>query len=158
MSRLRRPFMAVRAALEGGWAAVRDIDPDFWRNLHDEVVAGRQWFDRALVLAFAAVTGAVVVGFTLLAEAASHGFDALRGAAHWAPFAALLWTPALTVVLLWWTRRLAPGAAGSGVPQVVRAVEGDLPPGQQAWLVVEGLAAQGRARLRRHAGGAVHRP
>ena len=114
---------------------MRDIEPDFWRNLRDESVAGRQWFDRAIVLAYAAITGAVVVGFTLLAEAASHGFASLRGVAAWTPYAALVWTPALTVCLLWWTRRFALGAAGSGIPQLVRALDDDLEPAQQTWLV-----------------------
>jgi len=132
VSRLVR---AARAALTGGWSAVRDIEPEFWRNLRDELVAGRQWFDRAIVLAYAAITGAVVVGFTLLAEAASHGFASLRGVAAWTPYAALIWTPALTVCLLWWTRRFAPGAVGSGIPQLVRALDDDLEPTQQTWLV-----------------------
>ncbi len=126
---------ASRAAWMRGWSAVRDVEPGFWHNLRDELGAGRQWVDRAVVLAYAALTGAVVVGFTLLAEAASHAFEALRGAAAWAPYAALLWTPALTVGLLWWTRRFVPGAVGSGVPQVVRALEDDLPHEQHAWLV-----------------------
>jgi H+/Cl- antiporter ClcA len=48
--------------------------------------------------------------------------------------ARLLWTPALTVALLWWTRRFVPGAMGSGIPQVVRALDDDLPPSQRDWL------------------------
>lgn len=133
--RVARATRATHAALRGGWSALRDIEPDFWRNVGSELAAGRQWLDRAIVLAYAALTGAVVVGFTLLAEAASHGFSTLSGLAAWAPFAALAWTPALTVGLLWWTRRFAPGAVGSGIPQVVRALEDDLRPEQQGWLV-----------------------
>jgi H+/Cl- antiporter ClcA len=131
----RRVIRAIRADLGGGWTAVRDIEPEFWHNLRDELVAGRQWLDRAIVLAYAALTGAVVVGFTLLAEAASHGFASLTGSAAWAPYGALVWTPVLTVALLWWTRRFVPGAVGSGIPQVVRALDDDLEPAQQAWLV-----------------------
>jgi hypothetical protein len=67
------------AWLHGGWRAAHDIDPEFWRNLRHELLAGRQWLDRAVVLAFAAATGAVVVGFTLLAEAAIHGFRLIEG-------------------------------------------------------------------------------
>lgn len=96
---------------------------------------GRPWLDRAVVLGFAALTGAVVVGFTLLAEAASHAHATLRNAAPWAPWLTLLWTPLLTAALLWWTRRFAPGAFGSGIPQVVRALDDDLPPAQRRWLV-----------------------
>ena len=68
----------ARAWLRGGWRAAHDIEPEFWRNLQRELLAGRQWLDRAIVLAFAAATGAIVVGFTLLAEAATHGFQRLQ--------------------------------------------------------------------------------
>ena len=88
-----------------------------------------------MVLAYAAATGLVVVGFTLLAEAASHGFEQLRSAGPWGPWLMLVWTPALTVLLLWWTRRFAPGGMGSGIPQVVRALDDDLERHQQSWLV-----------------------
>jgi len=121
--------------LAGGWSAVRDIEPDFWRNLRDEFSAGRQWFDRALVLGYAALTGLVVVGFTELAEAASRGFDLLRGATAIGPGLTLVWTPLLTVAVLWWMQRFAPGSVGSGIPQVVRALEDDLPAAQRSWLV-----------------------
>jgi H+/Cl- antiporter ClcA len=39
------------------------------------------------------------------------------------------------VALLWWTRRFVPGALGSGIPQVVRALDDDPPPGAAAKLV-----------------------
>lgn len=110
-------------------------EPDFWRDLRDELLAGRQWMDRAVVLCFAAITGLVVVAFTLLAEQASHAFESLRQIGEVGPFLPLVWTPLLTVVLLWWTRRYAPGAAGSGIPQVVRALDDDLPEAQRARLV-----------------------
>lgn len=122
------------AWLRGGWRAAHDVDPEFWRNLQRELLAGRQWVDRAVVLAMAAATGAIVVGFTLLAERAIEGFRWLE---HWGEhgrFLTLLWTPALTVALLWWTRRFVPGAVGSGIPQVVRALEDDLQPSQRAGL------------------------
>ncbi|MBC7941585.1 MAG: chloride channel protein [Chitinophagaceae bacterium] len=86
-------------------------------------------------LSYAAATGLVVVVFTLLTEAASHGFEQMRSAGAWGPWLMLAWTPALTVGLLWWTRRFAPGAMGSGIPQVVRALDDDLDRQQQSWLV-----------------------
>ena len=82
----------------------------------------------------AAATGLVVVGFTLLSEAATHGHERLRQWGALGPYLVLLWTPLLTVGLLWWTRRFVPGA-GSGIPQVVRALEDDLQPSQRSWLV-----------------------
>ena len=38
----------------------------------------RQWLDRAIVLAYALLSGLLVVGFTLLSELATHGFTTLR--------------------------------------------------------------------------------
>jgi H+/Cl- antiporter ClcA len=103
--------------------------------LGPEFVARAAWFDRAVVLAFAAFTGLAVVGFTLLAEVASDAHGALRGWGPFGPYAALLWTPALTVAILWLMRRYVPGALGSGIPQVVRAIDDDLHPAQRRWLV-----------------------
>lgn len=116
-------------------ASPHATEPDFWRDLRDELLAGRQWVDRVVVLCYAVLTGLVVVAFTLLAERASHLFLALGQAGGLATYLPLLWTPGLTVVLLWWTRRYAPGALGSGIPQVVRALDDELPAEQRAWLV-----------------------
>jgi len=114
---------------------MHDHEPDFWRNLRTELASGTQWIDRAVVLAYAAVTGLVVVGFTLLSEAASDGFAWLRQWGDAGPWLTLVWTPALTVAVLWWTRRFVPGALGSGVPQVVVALDDDTPPQQRSMLV-----------------------
>lgn len=112
-----------------------DTQPDVWQALRHEMVEHRLWLDRGIVLAFAVFTGLAVVGFTLLAEAASQAHAALGRSSAWAPFALLLWTPALTVAVLWWTRRFVPGALGSGIPQVVRAIDDErLDERQQAWL------------------------
>jgi H+/Cl- antiporter ClcA len=99
-----------------------------------------RWGDPAVVLIYAALTGATVVGFTLMAEEASQVFKSLRGAASWAPYAALAWTPALTVAILWCTLRFAPGALGSGIPQVMRALEDGVDAVQRRWLVSLRLA------------------
>jgi H+/Cl- antiporter ClcA len=104
-----------------------DRPPDFWRNLRQELVTGRQWFDRAVVLVYAVATGLVVVGFTLLSEAASEAFAHGRGAdgpfGPWGLWLTLAWTPALTVAVLWLTRRIVPAAMGSGIPQVIAALD-----------------------------------
>jgi H+/Cl- antiporter ClcA len=102
---------------------MRELQHDFWRGLRTEIAAGRQWRDRAVVLTYAVVTGGIVVGFTLLAEAASMGFAALLRIGTVGPWLPLVWTPILTLVLLWWTRRFAPGTQGSGIPQVVAALD-----------------------------------
>ncbi len=110
--------------------------PDFWGNLKGEFKAGRHWIDRAIVLAYAIATGLTVVGFTLLAETAYEAFVHLRSLDPWdaanVPFGmplgvglALFWTPLVTFALVWWCRRFAPFAAGSGIPQVMAALNDD---------------------------------
>ncbi|MEY2683041.1 MAG: hypothetical protein RJA09_185 [Pseudomonadota bacterium] len=99
--------------------------PDFLHNLRHELANGRQWLDRAVVMLFAILAGLAVVALTWLSEAAFAGFQMVRGLAWWAP---LLWTPALTAGVVWATRRWAPGAAGSGVPQVLVALDAACPP------------------------------
>ncbi|MDP2007625.1 MAG: chloride channel protein [Rubrivivax sp.] len=125
----------ARAVMHDGWRAVRDVEPEFWRNLRDELLTGRQWLDRAVVLVFAAITGLVVVGFTLLAEGATHAFQQLDRLGPWGRYLALAGTPAITVGVLWWARRYVPGAQGSGIPQVVRAMDDTLHPVQRDGLV-----------------------
>lgn len=114
---------------------MQEHEPDFWRNLRVELASGRHWMDRAVVLAYAVATGLVVVGFTLLSELAIDTFERLRAWGVHGGWIALLWTPALTVAILWWTRTLAPAAAGSGVPQVIVALEDDTPEARRGWLV-----------------------
>ncbi len=119
---------------------MREVEPDFWRNLRLELAGGRQWLDRAVVLGYAVVTGLLVVGFALLAEAAHHGFEQLRGIGRYGPWLMLLWTPALAVLLVWWARRFAPGALGSGIPQVIRVLDDSVTPAQRQGLVSLRLA------------------
>lgn len=116
-----------RRAVSGGATG----ENAFVRALAD----GRQWADRSVMLGFAVATGLVVVAFTLLAEAASATHQKLTGSSPWGPYAGLVWTPLLTVAVLAWTRRFAPGAQGSGIPQVVRALEPDLDEHRRSWLV-----------------------
>jgi H+/Cl- antiporter ClcA len=99
-------------------------EPDFLQNVRNEVGDGRQWLDRAIVIAYAVLAGLAVVLLTLLADAAFDFYQDLRSTAWWAP---LVWTPALTALIVWATRRWAPGAAGSGVPQVLAALAPDTP-------------------------------
>lgn len=95
-------------------------EPDFLQNLRDEMGDGRQWLDRAVVMLYAVLAGLAVVVFTLLAEGAFALYSGLRSGWWWAP---LVWTPALTALVVWAVRRWAPGAAGSGVPQVLTALD-----------------------------------
>ena len=127
----RRKWQALGCALVGRLGAMRRPPDGVWSRL----AGGRLWADRGVVLVYAAITGVVVVGFTLLSDAASHAFSAARAASPQGPWLMLAWTPLVTVAVLWWTRRFVPGAAGSGIPQVVRAIGDDLGPPQLSRLV-----------------------
>ncbi|MCB2016272.1 MAG: chloride channel protein [Hydrogenophaga sp.] len=99
-------------------------EPDFLQNLQDELSDARGWLDRSVVLTYAVAAGLCVVVFTVMTETAFGWFEALY---EWWPWAVLLWTPALTAFIVWATRRFAPGAAGSGIPQVMTALDPHLP-------------------------------
>lgn len=93
--------------------------PDVITSLQTELYDWRLWSTRAVVLAFASLAGLTVVAFTLLSEQALAAFHAMNVAAWWAP---LLLTPACTAAIVWCTHRYAPGAGGSGIPQVMAAL------------------------------------
>jgi H+/Cl- antiporter ClcA len=95
-------------------------EPDFFQNLHHELSDGRAWLDRSIVLAYAVLAGLFVVAFTYLSEGAFELFQHLYKAYPWA---VLIWTPALTAGIVWATRRFFPGASGSGIPQVMAAID-----------------------------------
>jgi len=90
--------------------------PDLRRELGD----WRLWTVRAVVVLLSAAAGLTIVGFSWLAEAAYDRFSALRTLAPWSP---LVVTPAVTAAIVWCTRRFAPGAAGSGIPQVIATLD-----------------------------------
>jgi H+/Cl- antiporter ClcA len=113
-----------------------------WHRVRQEITGGRQWIDRAVVLTYAVATGLIVVAFTLLSEAASGAFGRITEAGVIGPWLPLLWTPALAVVLLWLTRRFAAGAAGSGIPQVVAALEYTMPEADRFRLVSLSLSVK----------------
>jgi H+/Cl- antiporter ClcA len=98
-------------------------DPHVPTAIRKEFVDWRLWWSRAVVVSMAAAAGLVVVLFTYLTELALDTFDGLYLAWWWAP---LLWTPVCTAIVVWLTRRFAPGAAGSGIPQVMAALEPDV--------------------------------
>jgi len=90
--------------------------PDLRRELGD----WRLWTVRAVVVLLSVVAGLTIVGFTWLAETAYDAFTTLHAAAPWSP---LVVTPAVTAAIVWCTRRFAPGAAGSGIPQVIATLD-----------------------------------
>jgi H+/Cl- antiporter ClcA len=121
---------------------VRDLRQDFWRNVRDDLGQGQRWRDRAIVLLYAVVTGLVVVGFTLVADAASSAFATLGTLTSLGPWVALVWTPAITALLLWITQRYCRGTEGSGIPQVVAALDDAVPAAALPRLVSLRLSLQ----------------
>lgn len=108
-------------------------EPDFLANVRQELNDGRRWLDRTIVLAYACAAGLCVVAFTLMADAAFELFMHLyRWQGGWA---VLLWMPAVTAAVVWATRRWAPGAAGSGIPQVISALDPALETGKRGRFV-----------------------
>jgi H+/Cl- antiporter ClcA len=80
----------------------------------------RMWLARAIVIAVAIAAGLTVVAFTWITERALELFFSMRSAWWWSPF---ILTPLSTGAIVWITRRHAQGAAGSGIPQVMAALD-----------------------------------
>jgi H+/Cl- antiporter ClcA len=107
-------------------------EPDILRNLRTELVDWRPWLDRAIVLAASAVAGLLVVGFTLLTDQALRLFERLW---HLAPWALFVTGPLCVAAIVWVTRKWLAGAAGSGIPQVMAALDTATPPPQYGLFV-----------------------
>ena len=107
-------------------------DPHLLKSLRSELVDLHLWQTRVVVLAFAVLAGLTVVAFTWLTEEALAWFGHARQALPWLP---LLWTPLCTAAVVWVTRRWAPGAAGSGIPQVMAALHPGVVPGWRGLYV-----------------------
>ena len=90
------------------------------------------WGGRGVVLAFAALAGGAVVLFTWLTEHALSLFFAQRTQWPWLP---LVWAPLSAAAIVALTRRYAPGAAGSGIPQVMAALSPSTPPAMRGLFV-----------------------
>ncbi|WP_372657832.1 chloride channel protein [Hydrogenophaga sp.] len=99
---------------------MKNREPDFIQNLQDELSDGRAWLDRSIVLGYAVIAGLFVVAFTIMSETAFEWFKHLHEVAPWA---VLIWTPAVTALIVWCTRRFFPGASGSGIPQVMASLD-----------------------------------
>jgi H+/Cl- antiporter ClcA len=107
-------------------------EPNFLENLRAELSSGRVWLDRAIVLGYAVAAGLFVVGFTMASDWAFGLFNRLYRNYAWV---VLLWTPAATAAIVWATRRWAPTAAGSGIPQVKAALDAAMPPEGRSFFV-----------------------
>lgn len=88
--------------------------------IRNELSDWHMWIGRALVIAFAAMAGLTVVAFTWLADHALSVFFSMEKNYELGP---LIWMPVSTVAIVWLTLRFAPGASGSGIPQVMAALD-----------------------------------
>jgi H+/Cl- antiporter ClcA len=116
---------ARREAYTNPTTVMQHREPDFFHNLRQEFANGWRWVERSIVLAYAIGAGLLVVAFTLLAEWVHEVFlhiSHIQGG-WWV----LLWMPATTAGIVWLTRRFFPGAAGSGIPQTLVALDPALP-------------------------------
>ncbi len=100
--------------------------------IRDQVVDWRAWAGRALVMAFAAAAGLTVVAFTWMTERAFGLFEQMQQSYWWSP---LLWTPLCAAAIVWVMRRYAVGSAGSGIPQVMAALDGSVSPANRSLYV-----------------------
>ncbi|KAB0581600.1 chloride channel protein [Ideonella dechloratans] len=105
--------------------------------LHRELGRLDLWRGRAVVLAYAVLTGLSIVWFARTTEWALAQFFSLRQAVWWSP---LVWTPLSAAAIVWVTRRWVPGAAGSGIPQVMAALDPQVERGQRGLYVSLKLA------------------
>lgn len=96
------------------------------------------WLSRAIVVGAASVAGLTVVGFSWLSDQALTLFFQLYVRFCWAP---LLWTPLCAAAIIAVTLRFAPGASGSGIPQVMAALDPVVDPGQRGLFVSLKLSA-----------------
>lgn len=97
--------------LPTGWNSVRD-------SLPDEFVAARDWRRRIATLLGAILIGLAALGFAWAGDRAQHLFFVLQARAPWAN---VVVTPAIFVLIAILTVRFAPATRGSGIPQVIAA-------------------------------------
>ena len=81
---------------------------------------GPLWKSRLAATAGAVALGLMAIAFAWSADQAMHLFNAM--VRRW-PYAPLGLTPLVFGLLAWLTRRYAPAAKGSGIPQVLAATE-----------------------------------
>jgi H+/Cl- antiporter ClcA len=97
--------------------------PNFTRRtFHQEWLP--HWRRRGLFVLGGLAVGALAVAMAYLANEAQSMFRSTRAAYWWSPF---LITPIGFGLATWFTRRFAPNAAGSGIPQVIAARQLDDP-------------------------------
>ena len=92
-----------------------------------------RWHRRGLFLLGGLAVGALAVAMAFLADEAQAAFRWMHAAYWWSPF---LVTPIGLGLATWFTRRFAPNAAGSGIPQVIAAHQLDEPSVRQTLVSI----------------------
>ena len=100
------------------------------------------WRRRIVFWGGAIATGAVAVGFAIGSELAIQGFQWMRTQWPWWPFVS---APLGLALAVWLTRRLFPGAEGSGIPQTIAALS--LPQGAERDRVLSLRIALGKIAI-----------
>lgn len=85
-----------------------------------ELTDWRLWWTRFIVITIAALAGLTVVALTWVSDHALEFFFKVRSDYWWMP---LFWTPLCVALIVWITQRVAPGASGSGIPQVMASID-----------------------------------
>ncbi len=117
--RAGRPYSAAVAGLSDRLIPARRWTPSRYRALlRARGPRSVQFRARAAILAGAILIGIVATLFAQAADWAGEAFAVYAGRWRWLP---LLTTPLLFMALVWVTRRHAPLARGSGIPQVIAA-------------------------------------
>jgi H+/Cl- antiporter ClcA len=76
------------------------------------------WRKRAAIFGGAVAVGLIAIAFARIADHASALFLDVTARTWWAP---LILTPCAFALIAWATRRFAPAASGSGIPQIIAA-------------------------------------
>lgn len=110
----------------------QDSAPWITDSARQELSDWRRWVARIVVISFAVMAALAVLSLTWLADAALNVFFQLQARWLWAP---LLWTPLVSAGVAWLTLKWAPGAVGSGIPQVLAAQDATVTPAQRPLFV-----------------------
>lgn len=102
------------------------------RQLARVIANRRRWQAQLVVMAFAALTGLAVVALVWLSEHAIELFRTIQAYGWWV---SLIWTPAITAAVVWLCRRWYAGIEGSGIPQVLSALDTSTKPADRSRFV-----------------------
>jgi H+/Cl- antiporter ClcA len=91
-----------------------------WRRNQRKLFSVSAWRVRLVFWIGALLVGLICAMFAIMADWADVAFHTIIGLGDWVP---LVMTPVVMVGLVWATRKLFPGAQGSGIPQAIASLE-----------------------------------